>query len=142
MDEKNLLQRMEVHHGAQNLKRLFVNFLYLIIYNLVHRADVEHGENSYPSRVGSTVWCSIHHGALYKGESMNDEKEYYTVYEMAGRINRTAKTIYNWIEAGNIPSYTRTEGNRDCTLVCQEDVDDFLRPIITKTASKMETVDQ
>lgn len=65
---------------------------------------------------------------------MNDEKEFYTVYEMAARVGRSAKTVYNWINAGNIPAYTRKDGNKECTLVSQADVDEFLRPQIAEAA--------
>lgn len=77
-------------------------------------------------------------GNLRKGIKVNDEKEYCTVYEMAERIGRSAKTIYNWINAGQIQSYERTEGNIKTTLVSQDDVDDFLRPEIKKTAKGFE----
>lgn len=73
---------------------------------------------------------------------MNDEKEYYTVYETADRFSVSAKTVYNWIEKG-LPVATRREiGKKEHTVICPKDVNDFLRPGIVKDADKMNTAEQ
>lgn len=68
---------------------------------------------------------------------MRVEKEFYTVYEMAERIGRSPKTIYNWIESG-LQSWRIKEGKKSVTMLKQEDVDDFLRPEIEKAKREFE----
>ena len=69
---------------------------------------------------------------------MNDEKEYYTVYEMAERSGVTPKTMYTWIQEKGLKSYTMTHGARTTTMLRQDDVDDFLRPEILEAARDFE----
>lgn len=68
---------------------------------------------------------------------MNDEKETYTVYEMADRMGVTPPTVYNWIESGLKHAY-RSKGLKSFKVVSQEDVDEFLREATTKAAKEFE----
>ena len=64
---------------------------------------------------------------------MNDEKESYSVYEMADRMNVSHTTIYSWIERG-LKSSVQFHGLKKRTVLTQEDVDDFLRDAINEAA--------
>ena len=56
---------------------------------------------------------------------MNDEKEYYTVYEMAAQMNVTPPTIYRWIDAG-LKFEKQHKGRVVRKVITMDDVREFL----------------
>lgn len=58
---------------------------------------------------------------------MNDDKDFYTVYEIASRHNVTHQTVYNWIKAGLKCTVRHDKGLKAFRVISDEDVNDFLR---------------
>ena len=56
---------------------------------------------------------------------MNQEKDYYSVYEMARRMNVTPPTIYRWIKEG-LKTTRQPNGRQVRHVVTDEDVNEFL----------------
>jgi excisionase family DNA binding protein len=56
---------------------------------------------------------------------VKQEKEYYSVYEMARRMNVTPPTIYRWITEG-LKTTKQTKGRQVRQVVTDNDVTDFL----------------
>jgi excisionase family DNA binding protein len=56
---------------------------------------------------------------------MNEEKEFYTVYEMAAQMNVAPPTIYRWILDG-CKSQKQHVGRRVRTVLTMDDVNEFL----------------
>lgn len=65
---------------------------------------------------------------------MNDQKEYYTVNEIAERYSVSRPTVYTWIEKGLPHSIRREIGRKPCTVICADDVDEFMRPGIVSAS--------
>lgn len=71
------------------------------------------------------------------------KEEYKTVAEVAEHFGVTPNAVRYWIEKWELPTAQRREiGRKECTILMISDCEDKLRTGITKTASKMETVDQ
>ena len=56
---------------------------------------------------------------------MNKEKDFYTVYEMANRMNVSHTTIYRWIEEG-LKFIKKADGRRVRKVISDEDMNEFL----------------
>ena len=56
---------------------------------------------------------------------MNKEKDYYTVYEMAERMNVSHTTIYRWIEDG-LRYKKQPDGRRVRKVISDDDMNEFL----------------
>lgn len=56
---------------------------------------------------------------------MNDEKKYYSVYEMARQMNVSSTTIYRWIDDG-LKAEKRARGRMVRLSMSMDDVNEFL----------------
>ena len=68
---------------------------------------------------------------------MREEKEFYTVAEIAELYGVTRRTVYDWIEKGLPVSRRREIGKKEHAVITCDDVDDFIRPGIVETSKKM-----
>lgn len=56
---------------------------------------------------------------------MNKDKDHYTVYEMAARMNVSHTTIYRWISEG-LKFEKQPDGRRVRKVISDKDVKEFL----------------